>query len=204
MARPRAEPLEARRRRILEAAKRRLIEKSYGDVRLDEVAREAGIAKGTVYLYFKSKEELLSAVMGDLLDSLRARVDKIPPGDCGRRTLLRLVEEHLEFVDEHKDFLAQVSRQGPTLLRAGQGAPGVEHFTRHLSSLGGRLRACVKAQALRPHEPRLGALFLLSLVRMFMIRKLLYRSKRPLRERAGELLGLYLNGLGAPGERERR
>ena len=45
MARPRTEPAPVRRRRISEAAKKSLIRKGYEDIRLEDVAQEAGIAK---------------------------------------------------------------------------------------------------------------------------------------------------------------
>ena len=62
--RRRLEP-EARRQEILEAAERLLREHGPG-VRIDDVVREAGVARGTFYLYFPTWD--------DLLDALRARL----------------------------------------------------------------------------------------------------------------------------------
>ena len=52
-------PKERKKRRILEAATELFIQQGYRKTSIDEVARRAGVAKGTVYLYFKNKTELL-------------------------------------------------------------------------------------------------------------------------------------------------
>jgi AcrR family transcriptional regulator len=48
---------------ILAAAFEEFATKGYAEARLDDVAKRAGIAKGTIYLYFKSKETLFRAVL---------------------------------------------------------------------------------------------------------------------------------------------
>ena len=50
---------------ILDAAFEEFAEKGYESTRLEDVAHRAGIAKGTVYLYFKNKEALFRAVLRD-------------------------------------------------------------------------------------------------------------------------------------------
>ncbi|HVE82670.1 MAG TPA: helix-turn-helix domain-containing protein [Myxococcales bacterium] len=52
---------------LLEAAKRSFLLHGYRRTSVDDVAREAGVAKGTVYLYFKSKEEIFRAVSAALI-----------------------------------------------------------------------------------------------------------------------------------------
>ncbi len=53
---------EARPAEIIEAASRLFGEKGYAATRLDEVAKQAGISKATVYVYFDNKESLFRAV----------------------------------------------------------------------------------------------------------------------------------------------
>ncbi len=54
---------EARPGEILEAALACFAERGFAATRLDEVARRAGVTKGTLYLYFPNKEELFKAVV---------------------------------------------------------------------------------------------------------------------------------------------
>jgi AcrR family transcriptional regulator len=61
--RPRRRRKEARPEEILEAALAEFAEKGYAATRLEDVARRAGIAKGTIYLYFPGKAPLFKAVV---------------------------------------------------------------------------------------------------------------------------------------------
>ena len=47
-----------RKGEIIEAAAKLFSNKSYHDVTMDQIAQEVGVAKGTIYLYFDSKEKL--------------------------------------------------------------------------------------------------------------------------------------------------
>ncbi len=60
---PRQRRKEARPGELLEAALDVFVEKGFAATRLDEIAQRAGVSKGTLYLYFESKEALLKAVV---------------------------------------------------------------------------------------------------------------------------------------------
>jgi TetR/AcrR family transcriptional regulator, transcriptional repressor for nem operon len=57
---PRRQPPDVRREQILDAAARVLVERGLAATTMAEVAEAASVAKGTVYLYFESKAELLA------------------------------------------------------------------------------------------------------------------------------------------------
>jgi AcrR family transcriptional regulator len=58
---------EARPGEIVRAALDVFVEKGFAAARMDEIAKRAGVTKGTVYLYFPSKEDLFRAVVEDLM-----------------------------------------------------------------------------------------------------------------------------------------
>ncbi len=60
---------EARPQELLDAALALFVEKGYAATRTEEVAQLAGVSKGTLYLYYPSKEELLKAVIRHNLSS---------------------------------------------------------------------------------------------------------------------------------------
>ena len=81
MARPRyRRRKEDRPQEITEAAFAAFAEKGFTATRVDEVARRAGISKGLLYLYFKTKEELFKAVIRSVvtprLDALTRTLDR--------------------------------------------------------------------------------------------------------------------------------
>lgn len=67
----------ARPAELLAAALELFVERGYAATRLDDVARQAGVSKGTVYLYFPSKEELFKAVVREGLVPLLERGEKM-------------------------------------------------------------------------------------------------------------------------------
>jgi AcrR family transcriptional regulator len=64
MARVTQEHVDARRRQIIEAAARQFGAKGLepGAATIDDIAADAGLSKGSIYSYFKNKEELLAAI----------------------------------------------------------------------------------------------------------------------------------------------
>ncbi len=66
---------------ILDAADRLLARYGYKKMTIDDVAREAGIGKGTVYLHFKSKEDLVLSHIDRIIDRLLERLDAIAGSD---------------------------------------------------------------------------------------------------------------------------
>jgi len=71
---------EDRPQEITEAAFAAFAEKGYAATRVEEVAKRAGISKGLLYLYFKTKEELFKAVVRSVVvprvDALEAELDR--------------------------------------------------------------------------------------------------------------------------------
>src|SRR6266511_2365201 len=66
MPRPRTED---KRKRILEAAVKVFARKGYFAARVSEIARKAGVADGTIYLYFRSKEDILVKLFDEMVTS---------------------------------------------------------------------------------------------------------------------------------------
>jgi AcrR family transcriptional regulator len=80
---------------LLDAALALFVEKGFAATRAEEVARRAGVSKGTLYLYFESKEELLKAVIRERLSSrIAAAADFVASHDGDIASLLRDVLTH--------------------------------------------------------------------------------------------------------------
>jgi AcrR family transcriptional regulator len=90
---------------ILDAARAVFSHDGYSLSSVDDVAAEAGIAKGTIYLYFKSKEELyLAALLRDVRafgSEARAEMERVTTLREKVETFLRV---RLEYCRAHKEF----------------------------------------------------------------------------------------------------
>ncbi|MEK6778171.1 MAG: TetR/AcrR family transcriptional regulator [Candidatus Deferrimicrobiota bacterium] len=91
----------AKRDRILRAAVRIFSQKGYFNSRISEIARLAGVADGTIYLYFKNKDDLLISLfeekMGEVVSDVRVRVAE--GGDAFSRLQI--------FIRNHMDLLVR-------------------------------------------------------------------------------------------------
>ncbi len=101
----RARRKTARREAILAAARRVFAEKGFEGTTIADVARKAGVASGTVYLYFDSKLQIfaaLSAVLFEAIDD--ATVIPDPPTDLRPAVEVR-VQSVFRAVGKHRDLL---------------------------------------------------------------------------------------------------
>ena len=100
------------RDRILDAADRLIARFGYRKMTMDDVATEAGIGKGTIYIYFESKQELALGTFDRMVDRLKERLRAIATGPepaCARlreMLLLRVLhrfdaaQPHSRSIDE--------------------------------------------------------------------------------------------------------
>ncbi len=72
-------PATERRQQILDAAKRVFASRGYHDTNISHICEDLGIARGTLYQYFKSKHEVFAAIVEGLLTRLRAAIASEPP-----------------------------------------------------------------------------------------------------------------------------
>lgn len=83
---------------ILDATDRLLARFGYRKMTIDDLAREAGIGKGTVYLYFPSKEEIALSHIDRIVERLKARLKEIATGPgTTEQKLLKMLLERVTF-----------------------------------------------------------------------------------------------------------
>jgi AcrR family transcriptional regulator len=75
----RAERAAERRGAIIEAAMDEFIARGFAATRLDDVAKRAGVAKGTIYLHFKDKESMFEELIRTAIVPLVVRLSSTPP-----------------------------------------------------------------------------------------------------------------------------
>lgn len=109
---------DARPAEIVEAARKCFVLNGFAATRIEDVARQAGVSKGTVYLYFETKEALFDAVMrADVLpviDSLIAAIrgDETTPAPRQLETIARTMYREI-VCTERRRLLHLVIAEGP-------------------------------------------------------------------------------------------
>jgi len=124
-----------KRESILRAATRVFARNGYFNSKVADIAREADVADGTVYLYFKSKEEILHSIfdqnMAEAIAAGRILIEKLK--DPGEK-LRRIATLHLERLGADRDLAVvfQVELRGSTKFMREFSAAG---FAEYLSLL---------------------------------------------------------------------
>jgi TetR/AcrR family fatty acid metabolism transcriptional regulator len=117
---------------IIQAAVRVFARKGYFSSRVSDIAREAGIAAGTIYLYFKTKEDILITLfrekMSVFVSSMRRAIADEPDAVAKVR---RLVHLHFEMLEGDPDLAEVVQvelRQGQKFFRGASSQEIAAYF----------------------------------------------------------------------------
>src|SRR5438045_1072620 len=106
---------DERRSQLLELARKAFSDRSYDDVSIDDLAREARISKGLLYHYFPTKRDLYVAGLREIAEELVQRVTSVPndlPPAEGIRASL----------DQFLEYISQNARGYVSLMRGGIGS----------------------------------------------------------------------------------
>ena len=96
---------EHRKEEIVEAAQKLFLEKGLQTTTMDEIAEAAELSKGTIYLYYKSKEDLYLAVIMRGMQILHEMFDaKIKTQQDVVEALMTLQDTYIDFFDKHRSY----------------------------------------------------------------------------------------------------
>ncbi len=201
---PAADP--EKRKRLLHAAIQTFGRRGFHEAKIADIAAEAGVAEGTVYLYFRNKEDLLGCVFDETMDEVlaQARAIRHAEGTAAEKAT-KLVGLHFSFIGQDRD-LASVFQ-----IELRRSARLVERFSRSKLSeyfrlLDGVLREGIASGELRKElDPRIGARILFGAADEILSEWLLSGEPRPVAD-AEKLVGTLLHGFLACGKdtKERR
>jgi AcrR family transcriptional regulator len=113
--RRRAQAPNERRQAILDAALEEFAVRGFAATRLDDVARRADVAKGTIYLYFRDKESLFQELVRAMLSPLIGAIEAAAMRELPVRALAELIVD--TFVNEiygtrRKDVIRLIITEG--------------------------------------------------------------------------------------------
>ena len=145
-------PVEVRRQEIIEAAKTLFIKEGFDKTNVSDIAKHINVASGLVYHYFKSKNELLYAVIDELVKEAAGIKEKIVAEHNGK------IIECLELILSQRDTLSEKYDQ---LLKSLMNDQALMEYTekRRISSLEPFVLSCIERgnedgswNCLYPHE----------------------------------------------------
>lgn len=197
MSDARSKRAEARRAQILERALLVFAERGYHGASITDVVKAAGVARGTFYLYFDSKEAVFRELIDDLLTTLRASVRGMDIGPSAAPMQIQL-----------RDILVRILRtteSNRALTRIiFREAVGIDVVATELQGFNDSLHAWVVAaltvgeglRLVRPSDREVTATCIVGAVRQIIDRTIVQRDAPFDAEAIAEaVVRLYLGGL---------
>jgi TetR/AcrR family transcriptional regulator, fatty acid metabolism regulator protein len=194
----RAVAISDKRGAILRSAISVFARNGYFNSKVADIAREAGVADGTVYLYFKSKEEILHSIFDrsveEALGAARTRVEEI---DDPRERLRQIALLHLERLGADRDLaiVFQVELRGSTKFMEEFSAAG---FAEYLALIRSTFEEGQRAGLFRPElNATVVAKILFGALDEMATNWILSKRRYKLAPMADQVLDIFLNGVRA-------
>src|SRR5437016_1326209 len=187
-----------KRESILRAATRVFARNGYFNSKVADIARAAGVADGTVYLYFKSKEEILHSIFDRSVDEAIADARKrLKNLDDPREKLRRIALLHLERLGADRDLAVvfQVELRGSTKFMEEFSAAG---FAEYLALIRTTFEEGQRAGVFRRDlNAKVVSKILFGALDEMATNWILSKRRYKLAPMADEVMDIFLNGVSA-------
>lgn len=187
---------EFRKQAICDAAMRAVARKGMKNVTVQEIADEAGLAKGTIYIYFRSREEILARTIEGATEKLVAKLaEACRSCRTFREVLEQRVRTQLQHFDENADFfrlyLAMAEPWGERRLK--------KHPTHvaYLAQLERLVRAAASRGEIRDANVQRLAISIAAVVREIVLNRIIEREPPPVEVDVQFAVDFILRGLDA-------
>ena len=188
-----------RTREILAAARRLMQVRGVEAVTMDEIATTAGVAKGTVYLYFRGKDALVQALISQVGENILADIETVvaAPGTPAKK-IQQVASLLLDYLMRERALFPVYARD---LLRRGRGTPKtywrrLQEMEEEFVTIVTRLFAeGIDSGQFIPTDPRLLTFLLRGMVRAVGYYQMGEGGKDAVKEALPVLLTLLSSGL---------
>jgi len=188
--------------RILNAAVKVFAELGFHQATISQIAREAGVADGTIYLYFKNKKDILSHFFNHTTRQVFDRFRHVVDQEAGAEDKLRaLIRMHLSEFQKYRDMAVVFQREA--LLARHVNEDDIKAITRmYLDILDEILRTGQKENTIRKSIPRgLTKRFILGAVNEVINTWVVSDGVRDLTKMADPLVDLCFEGISEMGDK---
>lgn len=179
-------------------------QKGFHDAKIEDVALEAGIGKGTVYLYFSSKQELLEEIYRYAIQQYVAAIKALAGGEGSTRAKLEAIIAHALGMAHMSREVARFVIEGATGMREEFKVWAVGVKEENLGIIRGMLEIGIQSGELGPVDQQIWAHIIVGTINSLVARALwapgLVRAEP--RELARTVAGQLWSGLGPRDQEE--
>lgn len=184
-----------KRQSIQQAVIQLMCREGLPSVTMDRVAQEVGIAKGTIYLHYRDKQELLDDVKNSSLDPMIARMDEVFVSDATPdRKLQTYSQRYLRYFDERRELFRILLYEREVTRVQSSRYQGDRY--RHLADGVARvIREGVRKGMFRDTDERGVAAMFVDANMAIMNQRLLTDTPKPVEDDAELISELFIRGL---------
>src|SRR5687767_2213713 len=185
---------------IQDATMRVIARKGMAAATMQEIAEEAGVAKGTIYLYFRDRDELVERTFETAMEKLFVRADEALDRDIPFEDKLRAVmSAQLEFFSQNREFFRLYLS-----LRMPEGTPAQQRrqqrachprYRQRIDKLSAVLSQAIERGELREIDPDRLALFIIEGSTAVILERLSEKTSPAENADVELLVGLILDGI---------
>ena len=200
MNRDRKSFLTEKRNEILQASTKVFVKKGFFQTQMEDIAREAGIAKGTIYLYFKSKEELFCSFFENIFEQSLLDIEKIKNISCNAIEKIKMViKNQLEFCQKNIDLFIMMDREFHHMektLKMAHAQKIMKKYEKIIYSLSEIIGQGIKEKLIKKIDPILISFILIDMVKSTVLKNVKFKTKKDLIAQMPTILEIFLNGVG--------
>lgn len=189
----------ARREEILEAAKSVFADKGFDAATVDEIAERADLSKGSIYGYFKSKEDLFASLMESEIDKLFKVVERsLEDLEHPIKTLQNLIREAFIHLDKNSAFIRIFTPERAGLTRERH-PELIERVIPKFQRLIGLTAQCfkegIRKGMIRKTDPVSAAHILFGMIHASLMRWMIEGESASLKKQAAVISSIFLDGI---------
>ena len=191
---------EFRIQSIQEATMRVIARKGMAAATMQEIADEAGVAKGTIYLYFRDRDELVEKTFDSAMQTLNERIDHaLALGVPFEEKIRAVMEAKFSFFAANREFfrlyLSLRMPEGPAARQRRQKQHCAPQYRDRAQKLAGVLRAAMERGEIRAIDPYKLALFIIEGSTAIILERLIGDVEGDEQSDAGFIAELILDGV---------
>jgi AcrR family transcriptional regulator len=184
-----------KRKSIQDAVIRIMCRDGLRSVTMERVAQEVGIAKGTVYLHYRDKQQLLDDVKDSALEPLRAKLEEVVrSSDSAERKLHIYALRYLTYFEEARD-LFRILLYEREVTRVQSGRYQSDRYRRNVERVATVIAAGIREKTFRAVDPKLVAAMFVDSIVAIVNQRLLSDPPAPVEEDAALIADVFVRGI---------
>ncbi|MDD3501214.1 MAG: TetR/AcrR family transcriptional regulator [Candidatus Cloacimonadales bacterium] len=185
-----------KKKAIFESAIENFAKNGFHNTSMSDIAKSAGVADGTLYLYYKNKDDLMIKVFNEMVDEkLELIQEAIKDEKNPLEKLYKVFEYHIELFTNNPDyvrFFVQEVRQSPEFYDR---FPDFHPINKYLSLLEDLIKECVDKGYMKQIDPVLAAKILYGSIDFILSEWSLRKDNLPLKNIYKNVIDIFHNGM---------